>query len=230
MQPYFFPYLGYFDLIHRTDRWIVFDTAQYIRHGWVNRNRILHPTNGWKYILVPLKKHSRDTPINEILVSDENWQRRILGQLDHYRKKAPYFPETKQLVEDCLGSAERNLSRLNLEVQAKVCGALGIDFQYEVFSEMDLAIEADEPGDWALHISSELGAAEYINPPGGEQLFDADRFAQADIQLTIQAFENIEYACDPYQFEPGLSVIDVMMWVSPDEILDHLNRTENDRS
>ena len=70
MQPYFFPYLGYFDLINRVDKWIVFDTPQYIRHGWVNRNRILHPHQGWQYIVVPLKKHDRDTSINQIETAD----------------------------------------------------------------------------------------------------------------------------------------------------------------
>ena len=70
MQPYFFPYLGYFDLIHSVDKWVVFDTPQYIRHGWVNRNRILHPESDWQYIIVPLKKHPRNTPIKEIEIAD----------------------------------------------------------------------------------------------------------------------------------------------------------------
>ena len=84
MQPYFFPYLGYFDLINRCDKWIVFDTPQYIRHGWINRNRILHPQQGWQYIIVPVKKHKRDTPINQIeIVPPALWSPRILGQLMH---------------------------------------------------------------------------------------------------------------------------------------------------
>ena len=65
MQPYFFPYLGYFDLINSTDRWIVFDTVQYIRHGWINRNRILHPNEGWQYIIVPIMKAKREETMPE---------------------------------------------------------------------------------------------------------------------------------------------------------------------
>ena len=66
MQPYFFPYLGYFDLINRCDKWIVFDTPQYIKQGWVNRNRVLHPAEGWAYFGVPVKKHEYNTPICRI--------------------------------------------------------------------------------------------------------------------------------------------------------------------
>ena len=95
MQPYFLPYLGYFDLIRNTDRWIVFDTPQHIRHGWVSRNRILHPTAGWQYILVPLQGHSHKTAIRDILINDASpWRQRILGQLEHYRRRAPHFERT----------------------------------------------------------------------------------------------------------------------------------------
>ena len=74
MQPYFFPFLGYFGLIKNTDRWIVFDTPQFIRQGWMDRNRILKPKEGWQYIRVPVKKHTRDTPTKDIEIrNDENW-------------------------------------------------------------------------------------------------------------------------------------------------------------
>jgi len=85
MQPYFFPYLGHFDLIYKTDRWIVFDTPQYIRQGWVNRNRILGPNSGWQYITVPTRKHHRDNPIRDILVKEgKDWRERVCRQLEHY--------------------------------------------------------------------------------------------------------------------------------------------------
>jgi len=95
MQPYFFPYLGHFDLINYCDQWIIFDKIQYIRHGWVNRNRILHPTEGWQYITVPVKKRSRDTLITDVEVADRSdWKRRIVNQVVHYKKHAPFYQET----------------------------------------------------------------------------------------------------------------------------------------
>jgi hypothetical protein len=224
MQPYFFPYLGYFDLIHKTDRWIVFDTAQYIRHGWVNRNRVLHPTSGWQYVTAPLQKHHRDAAIKDVLVQDgRDWRDRLLAQLGHYSKKAPYFAATIGLVRDCLGDHELSLSRLNVAVLDKVCKFLQIPFRYEYFSEMKLNLgRIDSPGDWALRISEALGASEYVNPPGGESLFDKAKFEAAGVRLTIQRFENMVYPCDGFDFESALSIIDVFMWNPVDTITKHL--------
>jgi WbqC-like protein family len=99
MQPYFFPYIGYFELIYRVDQWIVFDIAQYIKLGWVNRNRILHPVNGWQYIIVPCRKHNYQVAINDIqIVEDNRWRSKIFGQIQHYSKKAPFFKPVTNIV------------------------------------------------------------------------------------------------------------------------------------
>ena len=90
MQPYFFPYLGYFELIARVDRWVVFDVVQYNAKSWMNRNRILHPKEGWQYITVPVEKAPRGTLIRDIRVKDMvDSRERVLGQMVHYKKKAP---------------------------------------------------------------------------------------------------------------------------------------------
>ncbi len=232
MQPYFFPYLGYFDLIYRTDRWVVFDTAQYIRHGWVNRNRILHPNSGWQYIAAPLRQHHRDTPISDVLVKEgRDWRDRVCGQLIHYKKRAPHYEATAGLVRECLDNDEPSLSRLNAAILDKVCGYLRIPFRYEFFSEMKLDLgSVGGPGDWALRISEALGASEYVNPPGGEALFGKAGFEAAGVTLTIQRFENMTYPCDGYTFEPALSIIDVLMWNSPAALLRHLEAHAGCRS
>jgi hypothetical protein len=224
MQPYFFPYLGYFELILRTDRWVVFDTAQYIRHGWVNRNRILHPKAGWQYVIAPVRKHPRYEPISGIEVNEEtDWRRKLVAQLAHYQGHAPFFLETMTVVEECLELAERRLARLNGAILDHVCRHLGIRFDATYFSDMQLNVgEIRGPGDWALGITRALGASEYVNPPGGAGLFDSDQFAAAAIKLSIQEFAPIMYSCGRYTFEPNLSIIDVMMWVSREDIMKHL--------
>lgn len=226
MQPYFFPYLGYFDLINQTDQWIVFDTAQYIRHGWVNRNRILHPKESWQYIIVPLKKHDREASINQVETIDPAvWAPRILGQLEHYKKRAPFYRETMELVNTCLSTRERNLSRLNTSILGSVCQHLGIPWNCQVFSEMQLHLgSVAGPGDWALRICEALTATEYINPAGGKDLFDSNEFAKLGIKLLIQEDFSYQYECLGYHFEPNLSVIDVLMWNETEKIRDHLNR------
>lgn len=225
MQPYFFPYLGYFDLINCTDRWIVFDTAQYIRHGWVNRNRILHPNKGWQYIIAPLKKHSQTIAINEVEVAaDVQWRQRILGQIQHYKRHAPYFHQTRALIEDCLENDEISLARLNTAILEKVCRHLGVNFTYDFFSNMKLNLGTIlGPGDWALQISEAVGASEYVNPPGGVDIFEPSKFEAAGIKLTLRNLPPLEYTCRGYEFTPHLSVVDLLMWNAPETIKRHLD-------
>jgi hypothetical protein len=224
MQPYFFPYTGYFDLIHHTDRWVVFDTPQYIRHGWVNRNRILHPTSGWQYVVAPVRKHSSRIPIREVrLAEGGDWRARLIGQLMHYRKRAPYFSDTVELVEQCLSGSETSLSRLNVAVIETLCARLEIAFDYAYFSEMDIdPAPVEEPGDWALRISVALGADEYVNPPGGRAILDPLKFEAAGVRLTFRSHRTLRYPCRGYEFVPDLSIIDGLMWSSPLEIREHL--------
>lgn len=220
MQPYFFPYLGHFDLISRVDRWIVFDTTQYIRHGWMNRNRILHPTEGWQYIIVPLVKHAREASVREVEAkAPGEWVPRILGQIQHYKRRAPHFASTFQLVRECLDTDERSLTRLNVRILERTCAHLGLPFQHSIFSEMNLDIGiVDDAGDWALRIGAAVGATEYLNPPSGAELFDPAKFTAQGIRLRIQEPFEFSYECPGYQFETNLSVIDALMWNGPDKL------------
>jgi WbqC-like protein family len=224
MQPYFFPYLGYFDLISYSDNWVVFDAAQYIRHGWVNRNRILHPKEGWQYVIVPLRKHGRNVLIKDVEINEErDWRGRIIGQLQHYKNKAPHFDRIIKLINECLSIGTPFLSPLNVAMLEKVCQYMGIPFKYSYFSEMNLELgTVKDPGDWALLIAKAIGAKEYVNPPGGRSIFDPSKFEKAGIKLTIRNLAPIEYECKGYEFVPGLSIIDVLMWNSPDKVRDYL--------
>jgi hypothetical protein len=216
MQPYFFPYLGYFDLINYSDHWIVFDTVQYIRHGWINRNRILHPFEGWSYIIVPVK-FSRETAIRDVqIVKDEKWKKRILGQLQHYKKRAPFYYDVLRLVEEILSVDIGLISNLNVYALELICSYLNINFNYTFFSAMDLDLgEIQKPGHWALRISEAVGANEYVNPPSGEPIFDRDEFSSRRIKLTIRNMPPLQYDCPGYNFMPSLSILDVLMWNSP---------------
>jgi len=224
MQPYFFPHLGYFDLVRRADQWVVFDTPQYSRHGWVARNRILHPVSGWQYVVVPVRKHPLDTAIRDIRINeDTDWRGRITGQLQHYRKTAPFFALVTELVEACLATETGSLAKLNVACLRGTCEYLGLKFEPRLFSAMELDIApVDGPGDWALRISEALGAEEYVNPPGGRDLFDPAAFEAAGIRLTICDKAAMEYDCPGYDYESSLSVIDVMMWNSPAAIRAYL--------
>src|SRR5215203_3248284 len=151
MQPYFLPYLGYYSLIKHSDKWIVFDVVQFIRHGWIERNRILKPGEGWQYIAVPLQKHSRDTLIKDIQIRNgEDWQSKIIRQLDQYKKKAPYYKQAVEVIRDALSIQTESIVQLNVHILKVTCQYLGIPFETNIFSEMGLEIEpVNHAGEWA---------------------------------------------------------------------------------
>lgn len=214
MQPYFFPYVGYWQLIHAADCFVLFDDAQYIRHGWINRNRILKPGGGWQYILVPLQKHAATDPIEKIRAHPEKpWRELILGQLAHYRKKARYFRETSELVSEALyGTRARDIARINLHVIERICEHLGMNREILLSSEQNFDYrDVTDAGEWALQISQQMGAEQYINPAAGAKLFDPEKFSANKIALSFLESREIHYRqVDP--FEPSLSIIDVLMF------------------
>lgn len=228
MQPYFFPYLVYLALIKHSDYFIFFDTPQFIRHGWIERNRILKPQVGWQYIKVPLEKHSRDTSIKDIKIKNHpDWKRKIIAQLEHYKNKAPYYKETMDLVKRILGFETNSITKLDAFALEKIFDYLKLDFQYDIFSEMGLKIkEPDEADEWALNISKELNAKVYINPPGGENFFDRRKYESENIELQFLELKLQQYDQKRRYFESGLSIIDVMMFNSPQKIRDMLNKVE----
>jgi len=230
MQPYFFPYVGYFDLINCVDKLIVYDTVQYIQDGWINRNRILHPNSGWQYISVPLKKKSFNdsfrTAIKDIGISDnKDWNYKIIRQLDHYRKKSPYYYETKKLVEECLINDIQNISKLNVQAVDFVCDELKINFDFEYFSNMNIKLDPhSSPQQKIIRICKELGVSEYVNLIGGKELYEEREFIKNEIKLTFRSIPDFEYTCEGYEYIPKLSIIDLLMWNKPTKIKEYLDQ------
>jgi hypothetical protein len=225
MQPYFFPYLGQFQLIHLTDRFILCDDVQYIRHGWINRNRILTRNGEYQYIIVPLASHSSKTPIKQIqLAEGSRWKETILRQVTCYRKKAPYFERVYQLLAECLAPDETNITKLNGYCLQAVCEYIGLPFTLEISSELSLDYSnVHATGDWALRICEQLGATAYFNPPGGIGLYDKEIFHRHNIQLHFVKPVLKPYSQFNNSFLPGLSVIDIMMFNDPSAIKEMLN-------
>lgn len=226
MQPYFFPYLGYFGLIAQTDRWIVFDAVQYIRKGWVNRNRVIKAGGGWKYVNVTMDTHDRDTLIKDMNVAPGVGHfDQIVRNLDHYKnKRAPHYSTVIDLLAACYEPTPTALVPLLTRSLALTCAHIGIPFEAEIYSEMELVHDqAEQPGDWALHISRALQVSTYINPPGGKEIFDAQRFAEAGIDLRFHHQDLPPYPQHTGSFEPGLSIIDVMMFNEPAVIREMLS-------
>lgn len=217
MQPYFFPYLGYFELIANTDRWVVFDVVKYNDKSWMSRNRILHPSRGWQYINLPVAKAEHGTPIHAICAKDKAAARdRIRGQLEHYRRRAPHFDAVMNLVDAAFSGSSDRLVDINFNGIAAVCARLEIEFKADLCSKLDLDLDSVEhAGQWALHIARQLGANEYLNPPGGRDLFRPEEWASAGIRLRFTELPDFAYSCAPYQYVEHLSILDVLMWNEP---------------
>lgn len=224
MQPYFFPYIGYWQLIHAVDRFVLFDDAQYMRHGWVNRNRILKPGGGWQYILVPLKKHAVTEAIKNVEVHpDKKWKELIVGQLAHYKTKARYFNEINGLVREILFSNnQKSIAAINFATIIKLCVYLGIKKEIIQSSEQhfDYA-DVGDAGEWALRIAEQMRASEYINPAAGAELFSQEKFSSSNIKLSFLRSHEIVYSQRDV-FEPSLSIIDVLMFNGLDGTKEHL--------
>ena len=220
MQPYFFPYIGYFSLIDYCDEFIFFDTPQYISHGWVNRNRILKQGGKPSYITVPIVKAPRETAIKDIQISNQiNWRERIFGQLAFYKKRAPYYRQVLGVIHEIIDREYTSLSQLDIECTIRICRELGITTKFATFSAMHLPIDqVTAPDEWALNITKALGYKIYVNPPGGMTFFHREKYAQAEIELQFLKAELVPYVQRIGHFEPGLSIIDVMMYNSLEEI------------
>ncbi|MGZ8933272.1 MAG: WbqC family protein [Methylobacter sp.] len=214
MQPYFFPYMGYWQLIHAADCFVLFDDVQYIRRGWINRNRILKPGGGWQYILVPLKKHDLTESIKNVQAHpDKKWKELIIAQLAHYKKKACYFDEINQMVREILFSNnEHYIAAINFAIIKKLCTYLNIKKELIVSSKQNFDYaNVGDAGEWALRIAEQMGAAEYINPAAGAKLFNREKFSSSNIKLSFLKFQEIVYS-QRGVFEPSLSIIDVLMF------------------
>ncbi|KAA0128687.1 WbqC family protein, partial [Chryseobacterium sp. SN22] len=221
MQPYFMPYIGYISLIKHSDLFILFDPVQFIRHGWIERNRILKQNGGWLYIQVPLLKSSRDVLIKDCYIDhSKDWKNKILSQLQIYKKQAPYYYKVQNLIEEIFAKDFDTITALNQYALEKICLYLGFQKSFPIFSEMDMIIDLPKaPDEWALNICRNIaGDIHYINPIGGKDFFDIEKYSDHNIEISFQKMIPVQYDQRRNGFEYGLSIIDVMMFNSPEEI------------
>jgi len=216
------PYLGYISLIKHTDQFILLDEVQFIRHGWIERNRILQPGwESWQYIKVPLEKHTLKSFIKDIKIKqDENWKEKIITQMVHYKNKAPHYKDVISFLEMSIPENETSIVNLNKITLEKICSYLNIKCSIDIFTAMERDIEKPLASDeWALNICKSIGDVdEYWNPIGGMEFFSREKYEKAGIDLKFHNVKLNSYIQRIGRFEPGLSIIDVMMFNDVDTI------------
>lgn len=226
MQPYFFPYIGYFQLMNYVDEWMMFDQIQFIDKGWINRNRILHPNPDkvWQFITVPLAKRGQFDQINDISIAqDQLWLDTIMDKLTRY-KKAPFYQATTEFVYHSLVDSPASLSAMLEKTLIATARYLNITTPITTQSKLNMPLpEINHAGQWALEIAKIRQADCYINPIGGSSIFRQDEFDDANIQLEFMQTRLTPYVQRIGHFVEGLSIIDVMMWNDHDTIQHRLN-------
>ena len=208
MQPYLFPYLGYFQLIRAVDAFVVYDDVKYINRGWINRNHIL--VQGMAHLFtLKLEGASQNRFINEISVKDR--PEKLLKTLRQSYAKAPQFAVVFPLIEGVLTQEEKNLARFLDFGLRQVCNHLGLYPKWHTSSTLKKNNEL-RGQEKVLAICEELGATHYINVPGGQSLYDRETFARRGMQLSLIQPKTVTYGQFSNEFVPNLSVIDVMMF------------------
>ncbi|MDY0132863.1 MAG: WbqC family protein [Desulforegulaceae bacterium] len=214
MQPYFFPYIGYWQLLNYVDTYVVYDDVNFIKGGWINRNYIL--SNGDKLLLIlNLKQASPNKHINEIDIGKN--QKKILKTLFQSYSKAPYFNSVCPLIEDIFSTKEQNLALFLLNSIQKIVEFLKIKTKIVLSSEIDKN-NALKGQDKVLEICSKLGADTYVNALGGMALYDSDVFKKNNIDLYFLKPLDFEYQQFSGAFEKNLSIMDVLMFNSLHQI------------
>jgi hypothetical protein len=221
MQPYMLPYLGYWQAIGAVDEYVVYDDVNYIKGGWVNRNRML--SNGApKYFTLPLDKMSPYKKINETeIVSDG--RAGVASALENAYRKAPHFKDNFPRVRQTIENPEPNLAAY-LSAQIKdVAAGLGIETKI-LISSSDVPKNSELKGqDKVLDICERLGADTYINAIGGMELYDREAFARRGLKLKFVKMRDIRYPQFGGEFVPNLSIVDALMFNDRDTVRKMLN-------
>lgn len=213
-QPYFFPYIGYFSLIAAVDTFIFFDVSQLNRQGWMTRNRILRPDDDWQYIHARTKYLPVNGMLSDCLLKEgTEWKDKILAQLAHYKKKAPFYKETIELIADLLYQPETHLADFNIKSTVAIARKLNIETTIYRYNDIITKVEKAERGNlWGLSFCKAFGGDTYINAPGGVALYTLDDYINAGIKLGFIQHRLLPYPQNNENFIPGLSIIDVLMY------------------
>ncbi len=211
MQPYFLPYIGYFQLIGAVDRFVVYDNLQYTKKGWINRNRILRRDGCTALISLPVKKASAFLNIRDRELAETFRRDRLLNQIRDAYHDAPHFAAVFPLVEKVVNCPENNLFRYLLHSLVAVCTHLEIATPLLVSSS--LPIDHRLPGQNRLiALCRHLDAACYINPIGGVDLYSRECFSANGIDLKFLRARLSAYGQRQNDFVPALSIVDVLMF------------------
>ncbi len=219
MQPYLLPYVGYFKLINSVDKFVIFDDVNFIKRGWINRNRILVGANQEYLFTLPLLGASQNVMIKDVQIFDPKKSKEALLKtiLTSY-KKAPFFPEVSGMIEEIILNPEENLSKYITNSLVRICGYLDIKTDFIYSSDIDYDSSGDGPKK-IMSIAKILNTTSYYNLPGGVDLYDEGFFAENKIELHFIKSPEVSYKQFSAEgFIANLSIVDLMMFNSKETL------------
>jgi hypothetical protein len=222
MQPYFLPYIGYFQLIKSVDVFVIYDKIKYTKKGWINRNRMLQNAKDVMFSL-PLKNDSDSLDVCDRELSADFNRDKLLNQFKGAYRRAPFFEQTFPLIESIIRYENNNLFRFLHNSIVGTCKHLNIDT--EIRESSQIAIDHSlKNQDKVIALCEALGASVYINAIGGMELYEKESFLDKGIDLKFIKSKPFEYSQFGNEFVPWLSIIDVMMFNSAAMIQEQLNQ------
>lgn len=223
MQPYFFPYVGYFQLINAVDEFVIYNNIEFTKKGWINRNRIL--VNGKDVIIsLPLKKDSDFLNVNERFLAN-TWdleRKKMLNKISEAYRKAPYYKDVIILIEKCLLYNDTNLFNFIFNSIKIINDFLLINTKISISSSIDIDHKLKSV-EKVIAICKKLNASTYVNPPGGIDLYNFEQFKLNKINLIFHNINIFTYDQFNNNFIPSLSIIDVLMFNDKEKIINILN-------
>lgn len=220
MQPYLFPYFGYFQLINAVDKFVFYDDVNFIKNGWINRNKILiHGKPA--YFTVQLKEASSFKLINQIEFIDN--RQKLLKTIRMAYSKAPYFDDVFPVINSCLNVQTKLICELVIHAVQEICRFLEIETVFEKSSQIYPETKHLNKIQRIQRICENNNADSYINAIGGTELYSKPFFNNLNVELYFIQSMDIIYKQHENQFIPNLSIIDLMMFNSKNELRDYLN-------
>lgn len=225
MQPYIFPYIGYFQLIKAVDQFVIYDDVNFINKGWINRNRILVGGQAYQFT-IPLKDASQNKLILEIEISkDQAWKKKLLKTIQQSYLKAPNFGVVFPMLQEIIQTPYTNIAELTVQALIRICTYMDIDTEIIPSSRIYNNTHLKGP-ERILDICHQTGANAYINAIGGQELYDKNRFEQEKIVLSFIKSLPISYQQLKNEHIPWLSIIDILMFNSPKDVNKFLDQYE----
>jgi hypothetical protein len=221
MQPYIFPYLGYFKLVSGVSRFVFLDDVNFIKKGWINRNRLLI-SGEVKYFTVPLSGASQNALICEVpVLNDRVWRRKFEASVVQSYSKAFYFEQVYSLLSSVLFGGHDMIGEMAKDSVLKVADYLSLPVEFVLSSGIyrNQTLKAEKR---ILDICRKEESSVYLNLDGGRDLYCAASFAASGVELAFVDSRLPAYPQFSLSFEPGLSIIDVLMHNSPSQVLEML--------